>query len=94
MDEKSAKSEQRRQQILEEANNTIENFYKKRTEERENKHSKNRQAEEKFIKENTALLQGSGGNEWERVTKLIDFKQAPVGRDTARFRKLLLELKH
>jgi len=35
----------------------------------------NRQAEDKFLKENTTLLQGTGGgNEWERVNKLIDFQ--------------------
>jgi len=94
LDEKSAKSEQKRQEHLTEANVTIENFYKRRTEEREAKHIKNRQSEEKFLKENTALLQGTGGNEWERISKLIDFKQAPVGRDTTRLRKLLLDLKH
>jgi len=54
----------------------------------------NKKAEDKFLKDNEALLKGGSGNEWERVNKLIDFKQTPVGRDTSRMRKLLLDLKH
>eukprot|EP01118_Nematostelium_gracile_P019063 TRINITY_DN869_c0_g1_i1.p1 TRINITY_DN869_c0_g1~~TRINITY_DN869_c0_g1_i1.p1 ORF type:complete len:173 (-),score=63.76 TRINITY_DN869_c0_g1_i1:120-638(-) len=94
LDEKSARSEEKRQKLLDEANKTIETFYQRKSEERANKHSNNKKAEDKFVKDNEALLKGGSGNEWERVNKLIDFKQTPVGRDTARLRKLLLELKH
>lgn len=41
LQEKSQRSEEKRQEILQEANDSIEQFYKKRTEEKEKKHKKN-----------------------------------------------------
>jgi len=38
-------------------------------------------------------LESKSGSVWEGVGSLIDFKANSVGRDTTRFRKLLIDLK-
>jgi len=93
LQQKTQKSEAKREQQIIDARNAIEQFYQKRAEQREAKSKENRVAEKKFVEERDIAISGTGKNQWENVSKLIDFKAAPSGKDNTRMRKILIELK-
>eukprot|EP01116_Phalansterium_solitarium_P003751 TRINITY_DN1456_c0_g1_i1.p1 TRINITY_DN1456_c0_g1~~TRINITY_DN1456_c0_g1_i1.p1 ORF type:complete len:203 (+),score=70.43 TRINITY_DN1456_c0_g1_i1:60-611(+) len=95
LDEKDRKAEEARQAVLAKAAAALEEISRKEAEKKLKHQAKNREEEKKFIRERDAVLDGSNySNDWERVASLIDVKAIPIGRDTGRLRKLLIELKH
>jgi len=93
LQQKTQKSEAKREQQITDARNAIEQFYQKRAEQRDAKTKENRISEKKFVEERDIAISGTGKNQWENVSKLIDFKAAPSGKDNTRMRKILIELK-
>eukprot|EP01114_Cavostelium_apophysatum_P009747 TRINITY_DN22_c0_g3_i1.p1 TRINITY_DN22_c0_g3~~TRINITY_DN22_c0_g3_i1.p1 ORF type:complete len:190 (-),score=33.06 TRINITY_DN22_c0_g3_i1:109-678(-) len=96
LDEKARRSEEKREKIISEANDNINQFYHKRDEQKEKNRSTNRTNEKTFVADRDAVLSGSASsNEWARVATLVDFKTTTTSmKDTSRMRKILIDLKH
>jgi hypothetical protein len=94
LEERSKLSNQKHERILEEAREAIDTFYGKRKESIQKQISKNRMLEKSFLEERDLLLENTNcANPWESVSSLVDFKQACIGRDSSRMKKILIDLK-
>jgi len=97
LEEKVRQGDEKRERMIEEARVAIDEFYQKRAQAKEKLHAKNREVEKKFLAERDFALENSNSDNastiWENAANLVDFKQAPVGRDTSRMRKILIDLK-
>jgi len=94
LDDKARKSEEKRDEIINQARQSIDAYYKKRDETKEKTQKTNRTSEKTFVADRDSVLSGTSGSEWSRVSTLIDFKATAIGRDNSRMRKVLIELKH
>eukprot|EP01112_Ceratiomyxa_fruticulosa_P009701 TRINITY_DN2541_c0_g1_i2.p1 TRINITY_DN2541_c0_g1~~TRINITY_DN2541_c0_g1_i2.p1 ORF type:complete len:216 (+),score=67.71 TRINITY_DN2541_c0_g1_i2:233-880(+) len=90
--EKARKSEEKHRQVLDEANQSLERFYNERAVKREKTQAVNREEEKQFVtvRDNTLAATTS----WDAVSQLVDFNSKPLGKDTSRMKKILVELKH
>eukprot|EP00027_Filamoeba_sp_ATCC50430_P006943 CAMPEP_0168559416 /NCGR_PEP_ID=MMETSP0413-20121227/10511_1 /TAXON_ID=136452 /ORGANISM="Filamoeba nolandi, Strain NC-AS-23-1" /LENGTH=121 /DNA_ID=CAMNT_0008590641 /DNA_START=73 /DNA_END=438 /DNA_ORIENTATION=+ len=100
LEEKNKEAQEKRDKMLEDARAAIDAFYQKRAETKEKTHAANLKNEQKFVEERDAVIlstskeKEANAQAWANVATLIDFKAPAVGRDTARMKKLLIELKH
>ncbi|PRP83902.1 clathrin light chain [Planoprotostelium fungivorum] len=96
LDEKARKATEKHDKIIEEARSATDAFYKKYDETKAKRKATNRKNQEKTVAERDQMLASaqSSSNTWANVASLVDFKQVPVGRDTSRMKKILLDLKH
>ena len=90
--QKAAKSHEKHQAILDKAKADIDNFYKERALKRDKAEASNRSAEQQFITDRDSNL--AAGDSWESVGKLTDLQAKPLGKDTARMKQVLVQLKH
>jgi len=92
LQEKAAKSEEKRRQTIAKAQADIANFYKERALNREKTDANNRTIEQQFQANLEATLANS--QSWESVGNLVDLQAKPLGKDTTRMRQVLVQLKH
>jgi len=90
--EKNAKSEEKHRQITGKAQADIDNFYKERALKRDKTELRNKENESTFVAARDATLANS--TSWESVGNLVDLQSKPLGKDTARMRQVLVQLKH
>jgi len=90
--EKARKSEEKHREILDEASQSLERFYNERAVKREKAQAANREDEKQFVAVRDSTLAGT--TNWDSVSQLVDFNSKPLGKDTSRMKKILVELKH
>eukprot|EP01120_Amphizonella_sp_Union-15-10_P012080 TRINITY_DN5312_c0_g1_i1.p1 TRINITY_DN5312_c0_g1~~TRINITY_DN5312_c0_g1_i1.p1 ORF type:complete len:168 (-),score=67.72 TRINITY_DN5312_c0_g1_i1:29-532(-) len=88
--EKAAKSKERHQKALEEAKQTIQQFYQQRAANLEKVRSTNRQKQDS--EGGTEELHT--GNDWQTIASLVDFSRPTAQKDTSRIREIIIKLKH
>jgi len=92
LEEKARKSEEKRNALVEKANNDVAEFYKQRTESKEKNFKLRRQEEKEFLV--TKDLLEKSGKSWDLVGSHINFKSNIGVKDTSRMKKVLIDLKN
>lgn len=86
-------SEKKKQETIAEAQRAIDDFYENYNRKRERSVAQAKKDQEAWLEEREKSL---GGSTWEQVTKLVDLSEKGTkfgGRDTSKFRELLLSLR-
>jgi len=89
LEQKARQSEEKREQIMTQANKDIDTFYAQRRETIEKSKNSRRQEEKEFLETRTKLEKSD--NPWGLVATLINFKSATGTRDNSRMRKIILD---
>jgi len=90
--EKNARSDEKHRQVTAKAQADIDNFYKERALKRDKTEIRNKESESQFVTARDATLANS--TSWESVGNLVDLQAKSLGKDTARMRQVLVQLKH
>eukprot|EP01113_Clastostelium_recurvatum_P041244 TRINITY_DN651_c0_g1_i1.p1 TRINITY_DN651_c0_g1~~TRINITY_DN651_c0_g1_i1.p1 ORF type:complete len:206 (+),score=67.42 TRINITY_DN651_c0_g1_i1:53-670(+) len=92
LQQKARTSEEKHREIVDEAQKSIEKFYKERAAKKEKSDSENKTSETQFIASRDSSINPEGS--WEAVTQLVDMQAKPIGKDTSRMRGILVQMKH